>query len=263
MTTCRRAAAAQYMTQSASSASSSSTSVVAFTPIAARRRSGLADVASVLVGAVHPAADELELGMAQHPLDRGLAHTAGCPLDDSIHSGMLCRYDSNCQKVTTCPAVGGQRRHPPKGPTGGQTIVASRGTVGFNRARRRCPGTEEADMKNMTGTSSAVLVGSALTVGSLIFASPAAAHPGHAGGGEPSAHFDGGSQAIRAAELPIAPVGTAGPGRVPMTPSSPADPGSYPSVAHPPTVGTAELPIAPVGTAGPGRVPMTSVVTSN
>ena len=43
----------------------------------------LADVAPVLVRAVHPASDQLELRVIQHALDGGLADTSGRPLDDT------------------------------------------------------------------------------------------------------------------------------------------------------------------------------------
>src|SRR5882757_5120568 len=43
----------------------------------------LADVAAVLVRAVHPAADQLELWVIQHALDGGLADPTGRPLDDA------------------------------------------------------------------------------------------------------------------------------------------------------------------------------------
>ena len=46
----------------------------------------LADVLAVLVRAVHPGADELELGVREHVLDGGLADPAGGPLGDSDRS---------------------------------------------------------------------------------------------------------------------------------------------------------------------------------
>ena len=43
----------------------------------------LSHVDAVLVGAVHPASDQLELRVIQHALDRGLADASGRPLDDT------------------------------------------------------------------------------------------------------------------------------------------------------------------------------------
>ena len=44
-----------------------------------------AHVTTVLVGAVHPAADEIEFGVAQNGLDRCFSDTAGGPLDHCVH----------------------------------------------------------------------------------------------------------------------------------------------------------------------------------
>jgi hypothetical protein len=50
----------------------------------------LADVLPLLLGAVHPTARELELGVREHAFDRGAADATGCPLDHAIrHPGSL------------------------------------------------------------------------------------------------------------------------------------------------------------------------------
>ena len=47
----------------------------------------LADVAADLVVAVHPRADELELGMREHALDRLGTDETGRPLDHAVGHG--------------------------------------------------------------------------------------------------------------------------------------------------------------------------------
>ena len=44
-----------------------------------------ADIDTALLRAVHPAADELELGVREHAFDRGLTDAAGGPLNDAVH----------------------------------------------------------------------------------------------------------------------------------------------------------------------------------
>ncbi|AQT80594.1 hypothetical protein B1R94_16980 [Mycolicibacterium litorale] len=110
-------------------------------------------------------------------------------------------------------------------------------------------------LMNVKGSSVTVVIGAVLTAGSLLFAGPASAHSGHAAAGGtvsagpartvtapgPSGPHAESTGTQVGSELPIASVGTAGSGRVPMTPLTPP----APSVA---TLGTGELPIAPVGT---------------
>jgi len=61
----------------------------------------LADVLAVLVVRVHPAADQLQVGMAEHPLDRRLAHATGGPLHDPDR--LLARHGADSAVPTdTC-----------------------------------------------------------------------------------------------------------------------------------------------------------------
>ncbi len=71
-----------YMTQSASRASTSSMLEVAVTPSVSGAED-VADVAPVLVRAVHPAPDQLQLRMIEHAFDGGLADASGRPLNDT------------------------------------------------------------------------------------------------------------------------------------------------------------------------------------
>ena len=89
------------------------------------------------------------------------------------------------------------------------------------RARRGGPRPKGTDM-NPKNASLVAVVGSALAAGSLMFAGPAAAHTGghvgtQAGGGMHAELPIAESGSRIGMELPIAPIGTAGPGRVPMT----------------------------------------------
>ncbi len=61
----------------------------------------LADVDTVFGGAVHPGADQFEIGMCEHPGDRGATHSARGPLDYTVAHG---RHDAISAEIAACSA---------------------------------------------------------------------------------------------------------------------------------------------------------------
>src|SRR4029079_10967961 len=73
-----------------------------------------ADVHAVLAVGVHPAPDELEIGVEQDAFDGGLADAAGGPLDDA-HGATVATRTCSClwlraQRVVTTPTVFAEKR---------------------------------------------------------------------------------------------------------------------------------------------------------
>src|SRR5205823_9251775 len=95
----------------------------------------LADVAPHLVGAVHPAPDELELGMGEHTFDRLFADESGGPLNDAIGHAMILADDARLARVARGLRPSGESPGaPPRGRAAGHRSRTRR------RAARAAPG---------------------------------------------------------------------------------------------------------------------------
>ena len=96
----------------------------------------LADVAAHLVVAVHPTADELQLGMGEDALDRLLAEESGCPLNDAICHAMILSDDARVARLARVAHGIRPPGHPARPPARHGAASAS-GTCSTPRRRDR------------------------------------------------------------------------------------------------------------------------------